>query len=322
MNRFRRTLSLSVLAALSLYLAFLWTTDYEATLAAIAQLDGYGWLLILSLSLLNYLLRFYRWHGYLRRLGHFIPPSLHLAYYLSGFALTTTPGKAGEAIRSLYLKAHSVSYDHSLAAFFVERFMDLVAMVLLAVLAATYFDGYSWLVALTGIMILGALPLVHSRTLVSLLEARGDLLPSRLNRASGHLAKLLRASSLLLRSWSLYLGLGFGLLAWGAEGVAFYLILEALDLEISLALAIGIYAIAILAGALSFIPGGLGGTEAVMGLLLIAVGADPAVAVAATLICRIATLWFAVVIGLVVMGGLEWCGFSLSNASLSQMSRQ
>jgi uncharacterized membrane protein YbhN (UPF0104 family) len=271
--------------------------------------------LILGLSLVNYLLRFYRWQGYLRRLGHVIPQSLHFAYYLSGFALTTTPGKAGEAIRSLYLKAHGVSYDHSLAAFFVERLMDLVAIALLAVFAATYFDGYGWLIALTGMMILGILPLVHSRALVSLLETRGDHLPSRLNRALGHLAKLLRTSSLLLRSRSLYLGFGFGLLAWGAEGVAFYIILEALDLEISLSLATGIYAIAILAGALSFIPGGLGSTEAVMGLLLIAVGADPAVAVAATLICRIATLWFAVVIGFVAMGGLEWCGFSLSNSS-------
>ena len=42
-----------------------------------------------------------------------------------------------------------------------------------------------------------------------------------------------------------------------------------------------------------------------MGLLLMAVGADVATAVAATLICRVATLWFAIVIGLGVAVGLE-----------------
>ena len=52
-----------------------------------------------------------------------------------------------------------------------------------------------------------------------------------------------------------------------------------------------------LAGALSFLPGGLGGTEVVMGGLLIAFGADGATAVAITLLCRLATLWFAVALG-------------------------
>lgn len=60
---------------------------------------------------------------------------------------------------------------------------------------------------------------------------------------------------------------------------------------------IGIYGIAVLAGALSFLPGGLGSTEAVMGVLLVAFGADGAAAVAITLLCRIATLWFAVALG-------------------------
>ncbi|HMR03639.1 MAG TPA: TIGR00374 family protein, partial [Candidatus Competibacter phosphatis] len=40
-----------------------------------------------------------------------------------------------------------------------------------------------------------------------------------------------------------------------------------------------------------------GSTEAVMGMLLITFGADSAAAVAITLLCRIATLWFAVVLG-------------------------
>ncbi len=101
------------------------------------------------------------------------------------------------------------------------------------------------------------------------------------------------------------MGLALGLIAWGAEGVAFHIILRSLDVPISLALAVGIYAVSVLAGALSFIPGGLGSTEAVMGVLLVLVGVDTATAVAATLVWRLATLWFAVAIGLVVVAGLE-----------------
>lgn len=84
-----------------------------------------------------------------------------------------------------------------------------------------------------------------------------------------------------------------------------YLIADSLRIGISLATGVGIYAIAVLAGALSFLPGGLGGTEAVMGVLLIAFGADSATAVAITLLCRIATLWFAVALGGVAVGILS-----------------
>ena len=53
-------------------------------------------------------------------------------YYLSGFAFTVSPAKAGEAVRSLYLRSYGVTYSQSIAALFVERLQDLLAMVLLA----------------------------------------------------------------------------------------------------------------------------------------------------------------------------------------------
>ena len=48
-------------------------------------------------------------------------------------------------------------------------------------------------------------------------------------------------------------------------------------------------------------PGGLGGVEVVMTGLLIGVGVDPAVAIAATTIIRITTLWFSVGLGFLAL---------------------
>jgi glycosyltransferase 2 family protein len=64
-------------------------------------------------------------------------------------------------------------------------------------------------------------------------------------------------------------------------------------------------ALGILAGALSFIPGGLGATEAAIALLLIQVGVSTPDALIASLICRGLTLWLAVGIGLVAMASLS-----------------
>jgi uncharacterized protein (TIRG00374 family) len=56
-----------------------------------------------------------------------------------------------------------------------------------------------------------------------------------------------------------------------------------------------------LVGAISFLPGGLGGTEATMIALLVAHGLPLPESVAATLVVRLATLWFAIVLGLAAL---------------------
>jgi uncharacterized membrane protein YbhN (UPF0104 family) len=93
-------------------------------------------------------------------------------------------------------------------------------------------------------------------------------------------------------------GLLMGLVAWGAEAVGLKLVADVVaPIELSIPAAMGIYAIAIIVGALSFLPGGLGSTEAVMAALLFAHGYTMPQAILLTLVCRLLTLWLAVVIG-------------------------
>lgn len=305
-QRLIRPLVWSMLAAAAIYGGSVIAGDISAVAGSIAKLDLVGWVVVIGLSLVNYGLRFFRWEIYLRHLNGRIPVLLSLAYYLGGFAFTTTPGKGGEAIRSLYLKRHSVSYVHSLAAFFTERFVDLIAMVLLASVAALTFPAYQWPVLAIAGLVIAILPLIHVKSFHAFVDRLIYRLPSERSRAIAlRLLDLLRTASTLLRAGPLYAGIVLALIAWGAEGVAFHVILQKLDIDTSLALAVGIYSVSVLAGAVSIIPGGLGSTEAVMVLLLKLVGADTASAIAATLICRLATLWFAVLIGGVVLGTLE-----------------
>jgi hypothetical protein len=89
-----------------------------------------------------------------------------------------------------------------------------------------------------------------------------------------------------------------GVIAWAAEAWAFYLVLGWMNVQVPLTFAVFVYAVSMLGGALSFMPGGLGGAEAIMIGLLLWQGTDAADAVAATVIIRVATLWFAVLLGL------------------------
>ena len=305
-QRLVRPLLWSILAAVVIYGGSMMVSDLNAVGESIAKLGLISWVTILGLSLVNYGLRFIRWEIYLRRLHSRVPILRSLVYYLGGFAFTTTPGKAGEAVRSLYLKRHGVAYVHSLGAFFTERLVDLVAMLLLALIAALTFPGYQWPVLVVTVLVIALLVLIHTKSVHIFLDRQLQRLPpEKLRKNGSRLLALLRSSSILLQSGPLYAGVILALVAWGAEGIAFYVILQNLEVDVSLGLAVSIYAVSVLAGALSFVPGGLGSTEAVMVLLLKLVGADMPTAVAATLICRLATLWFAVIIGGVALAILE-----------------
>lgn len=275
-----------------------WQSGDQLT-SAFAQLSAAGVSVILGLSLINYALRYARWHWYLQRLGYAIPRVRGFQYYVAGFSFTTTPGKVGEALRSVYLKRHQVPYVQSLAAFFTERLSDLIAMVMLSALAVWQFPQYQTLVVTMFILMLAVLALFQLR-IMRVRVTRRITVWSRGRRfgnsVRGGLA-LLTAAIQLLRPRMLVGGLAISLLAWAAEGVGFYFILHYLHLDLPLAIAVGIYSISVLVGAISFLPGGLGSTEAVMILLLLLAGASHPTAVAATLICRIATLWFAVALG-------------------------
>ncbi len=294
--------------------------------SAITQLGWDGWAIVLGLSLLNYVLRFVRWDIYLKRLGCKVPHAWNFLAYIAGFGFTASPGKVGEAVRSVYLKRFNVSYVQSLSAFFVERLVDMLSMIIVASLAAYAFENTRWLVAVTFIVTIALLPLVHSQWLYDFLDRRRrNLASERLKSMGEHLLELLRTSADLLKSAPLYAGLLLGLVAWFAEGLGLYIVLERMGADIPLLVVAGIYGVAVLAGAVSFVPGGLGGTELVMGSLLVLSGADAAVAASAVIVCRLATLWFAVVLGLTCVVGMEvkgvGAGDALENPGLDRLAK-
>jgi uncharacterized protein (TIRG00374 family) len=109
---------------------------------------------------------------------------------------------------------------------------------------------------------------------------------------------MLSDTSALLRPRVLLGGILLGGLPWIGEGVAMYFLFDALGAEaIALHEAILIHAAATLFGAVTFLPGGLGGHEAASVSLSLLYGATQAQAVVTTVLIRLLTLWFAVVIG-------------------------
>lgn len=296
--RYRAVIWSVVLAAAG-YLGFALCSGWQDVVAAVAKVGFFGVVIALMLSLVNYGLRFIRWQMYLGAMGHPVPWWPSLKIYLAGFALTTTPGKAGEAFRGVLLKGWGVPYPTSLAAFLSERLSDLLAVVALTLVGLAIYPAAQPLILAGALALAGVFVVLSNGRLLKKIHGtiRGD---SRLRTLSRHLIDVLLKARRCQSPILLGAATGLSLAAWVAEAWAFHLILQWMELKVSLPIAVFVYAISMLAGALSFLPGGLGGMEIVMIGLLQFTGVDQANAVAATVLIRLSTLWFAVLMGVIL----------------------
>jgi len=221
---------------------------------------------------------------YLARLEIRVPAVRSLSIFTAGLLGTITPAKLGEVLKcGLLRRSFGVPVRRSAPVVLAERVTDATGVVVLAVAGGAGSDRWPLLVlALAGVaVIVGVVrsPLLERfATLGEAPEAARTLLGTRL------LAAMTAVSAL----------------SWFCECLAAYVCVRGLQLHLSLPDTIVVFSLGSLAGALSFLPGGLGVAETSMTGLIRVLGDVPkAAAAAATVLIRLATLWFAVALGLI-----------------------
>lgn len=257
---------------------------------------------LLGLSTANYLARAIRWHLFSLRMGVRLPFLRHSLYFVSGFALTTTPGKAGEALRLWLLnRGHRYRYSQTLPILVGDRLSDASALFVLSLVGAASFSRFLPATVLAGVLVAGVTVFLMRPTALRWLVGRAYRVVGRRPRLFAAVRSTL-SQTRKLGSWRLYSGtLVLAGAGWLAEASAFYWLLDSLDAPVSYPEAIFIFSFSVLVGALAMLPGGLGGTEATMVALLTASGTGIEVSLAATGIIRITTLWFAVGLGILAL---------------------
>ena len=124
---------LGVAAGVAIYVGFSVWADARSVGRALADFKWSIALAALGLAFLNYLVRFGRWHYYLKVLGLSVPPGHSFLVFLAGFSLTVTPGKLGEVVKALLLReSHGIPAARTAPIVIAERLTDLVGLLLLA----------------------------------------------------------------------------------------------------------------------------------------------------------------------------------------------
>ena len=91
------------------------------------------------------------------------------------------------------------------------------------------------------------------------------------------------------------------LAGWGIQGLAPAIVLHDMGFGLRICDSVFMFALATLVGGASFLPGGLGGFEATMIVLLVAKGVPVATAVAATVLIRFTALGLGIALGLTML---------------------
>lgn len=277
------------------------STGWDETLAALSRLGSTEVAILLGLSLVNYLARALRWHLFSRRLGLPLGPAASFRHFLGGFLMTITPARVGELVRMRWIgRETGWPFERTAPLVLVDRAADLAAMAILMalaiLLAATSVEGAAPVAVLalaTAIVATRPWLLAKAATFGHAVLGRGARVFARARRAARSLAAFdaplpLAAAGVL------------GVVGWMAEGAAFWLLLHWMGADLGFWTATGIFVFATLAGGLTGAPGGLGGAEAAMVVLTMAQGVPAGIAVPATLVVRVTTLWFAIAIGALV----------------------
>lgn len=317
MKDLRNKLIVGGLFGLAVVVALLLYTDLRQIGVHLHNFPAWMILPILGLTLFNYVLRWIKWHYYLHVIGvDHISPLDSAVIWVSGFVLALSPGKIAELLKAAALRiVTGTPVARSAPVVIAERVSDGLAMLVLAAIGLggilvtstehnEILMGYlpSYFVVL-GLLLAGIVAIQVRPVFLWILQV-AERLPV-VGRIGHSLRELYESSYELFRPGVLLVAVGLGVVSWAGECFGFFLILQSLGLPPTWLLlwqAMFILAAASIIGAASGLPGGLGAAElsiAGMVQLLVLGHQDSGLAGTATILVRLCTLWFAVILGLV-----------------------
>jgi uncharacterized protein (TIRG00374 family) len=301
-SKYKKKILLSAVFGAIIFLVFSIYADFENLLDAFSKFNWLWFPVLLILAFSNYIFRFFKWQYYINILDIKLPTKTSILVFLSAFVMSVTPGKMGEVIKSYLLKEEiGTPVSKSAPIVVAERLTDFISIVLLCIVGAFVFDYGKVLLLLTGIVFISFIFMLSFRgfslKIISFFE--------RIKIISKHIHRIHSAYDSMyqmLKIKPLIIAIAISVIAWFFECLGFYVVLKVFasstNVEVSLLIATFIYGFSTLVGAITMLPGGLGATEASLTGLLLLLKIPKSISVASTIIIRVATLWFAVVVGI------------------------
>ena len=296
----------AIIIAIALYTVLILSSDLRRVAEAADSIDPIWIPVFLLLPLLNYCIRFVKWHYFLHRVKAKVPLGESFLVFIAGFSMTVSPGKMGELLKcALLKKSRSIPVEKTSPIVIAERLTDLISMTLLALIGAILTGSRVGIPASAAgaLFVAVAMFILLNRWAWGLFERTVKKIPF-MRKRNDSFEGFRDSAVTLLDARSMVVSIPIGMLSWGAEALVLCVVAASMGHSLPAGVALLSHAAGSVAGAVSMIPGGLGLTEltidGILGDYL-----PGAAATVTTLIMRFATLWFSVLLGVAALAVLR-----------------
>jgi glycosyltransferase 2 family protein len=272
------------------------------------QLLQFHWIyfvLALLLSALNFVLRYIKRQYCLNHSGiGKLTFAKSVKLFVAGFPLSITPMSVGESFKGIWLNRFvGLPIEKLVSVFLVDHFSDGLSIFLLSAFGTLAFPKLWPFFLLVFLLFLLAIIFIQVKPMAQRVFNLGEKVPF-LEKILPALRKSVDSNPELIHFGSLLYSSVVGLLSWVADGAALVSIMMGLGFEFSWPLvgtSLLVFSFAMLMGILSSFPSGMGVMEVSMAALLtLMLNFRPEIAAAATILFRLATLWFGFLSGLLL----------------------
>ena len=300
--RLENTIVFIIIGTIALYAICLFLADFNLIQEKISNFKIIYLPLILFFVTLSLIPLFIRWHFLLRNSNIHIPIKNSFLIFLSGGAISITPGQIGDLLKSQIMKKKfNIPRTDTTAVIISEKIYDLTAAIIASIIGIIILgmEIHLTLIAVSILAIIFFL-IYYKPAFIFFLEQikKIKFISKYTQNLSDSYDTLRKSTSAKTASISIPLSITY----WLIISIAVYYTFLAFDVNILNYLDIlFIYVLSVLFGAISFVPGGIGVTEGTIVGLLTINGIDVSTALILSVMARIMTLWSPACIGFICL---------------------
>jgi uncharacterized protein (TIRG00374 family) len=251
---------------------------------------------------LGYVIRYGKWSYYMRILKIKVKQTKSFLIYLSAYGMDITPGRVGRIVAAYTLKkVTKIKFMSIVPIVTMDLFTDFFGFALLALLAAIYIGRYLIYVAVFDLVLIIPFVIIINPWVFNVIKTRKK--PGFLVRKLKEHGESYYMSQNKLNKPSIYLGsLVFTIPADILNSMGLYFSLLAVGVKSSEIVSLFIFSTSQIFGMVSTLPGSIGVADATLfALLKTMLGLNSTLSSAVTIMARIATLWFGVIMGMIIL---------------------
>lgn len=301
-SRLRLFVVLGLVASFVVFLLVALFGGFSNVIVTIEHANALYYLLAFVSVFFGYVIRYGKWEYYMRLLKIKVKMTKSFLIYLSAYCMDLTPGRVGRVVAAYTLKkVTKIKFMSIVPIVTMDLFTDFFGFAILALATAIYVGKYLVYIAAFDLVLIIPFVLVINPWIFDYVKSK---------RKKGFISKKIEEhgknyymSQNKLNKPSIYLGsLVFTVPADILNAMGLYFSLLAVGVKPRIIVSLFIFSTSQIFGMVSTLPGSIGVADATLvGLLKTMLGLSSTTSSAVTIMARIATLWFGVLLGMLVL---------------------